>query len=306
MKHIKIVTISILFICLSVIIPVSRADVGPKPTTDVEIIGMDEPYYFDLLARYDEDEVIVLDENTIQEQIEHDYYRDDFPDVLNGYRDEDGFASYTLYSDAPHSISQVETHLFHCGYFVPPNVFKIVLVTASGDMIVSDIITKQLFDAYVIFRLTDFLITEAEGQTYNDIMIYFPGEDAVYEDIPVKGIIMQIVISILLTIAIEGVILLAFGYRKITSFLKMLYVNLGTQALLYTAIMLGGLYGGFFGYFGILILGEAIVLVVEVILYALLLREITKGRAMMYAMVANVTSLVIGLISVTYLLQLLS
>ncbi len=302
-KYKKIISVILMGLLCLVLMPVSYGDMGPKPTTDVEIIGLDEPYYFDLLAYYDEEDVIVLDDNQIIERIDYDYYLDDFPSVLNGYRDEDGFGSYTLYSFAPHTIRQND-NVYHCGYYMPPDVFKIVLVLESGDMIVSDIIEKELFAAYITFDLSDFSITQSDSEAYNDIMIYYPG-DLAEESIPVGAVIIQVVVTVVLTILVEGLILFAFGYRSKKSFLLILYVNLATQVLLYLAIDISYLYANFFGFFGALFLGEAVVFIAEAILYGTLLKEHSKTKAVIYAIVANLVSLVGGILSAMFLLSLM-
>ena len=300
-KHIWII---IMLIAAIIVMPFSYADMGPKPTTDVEIIGFDEAYYFDLLTAYDEARVTVLDADELEPIITYNYYRDDFPSVLNGYRDSDGYASYTLYSPAPASIMQKEDnpHAFHCGYFIPPDIFKIVLVTESGDLIVSSIIEKELFNAQITFDLTNFNMSEASYTTVGSIKVYDTDASWVSEYIPTGGVIVQVVVTVVLTIIVEGITLFAFGYRKTASYLKFLYVNIGKQVLLYVAMASGYLYGNFFGYVGILLLGELIVFITEIVLFRKLLKEKTKERATIYAFVANLASLFVGLIVMALLM----
>jgi hypothetical protein len=271
------------------------ADMGPKPTTTVEIIGLDKPYSFDLLYEVYKD-VRVLSEEEVLLQIEYDYYKDDFPSVLNGYQDSDGFASYTLYTSEPHNISQEDTHTFKCGYFSPPNVFKIVLVLESGDMIVSDIVRKTLFNAYFTFDLSDFSITESEYDFEEGNRIYNIDDDYISEDIPFSRTILYVILAVIITILTEAFILFLFMYRKKESYKIILWVNLITQFLLHGSIIVGGLLGSLFGYIGVLILGEFLILIIETIIYLFLLKERSKINVIFYTLFANISSLLIGII----------
>jgi hypothetical protein len=278
------------------------ADMGPKPTTTVEIIGLDEPYSFDLLYEVYKD-VRLLSEEEVLFQIEYDYYKDDFPSVLNGYQDSDGFASYTLYTSEPHNISQEDTHTFKCGYFSPPNVFKIVLVLESGDMIVSDIVRKTLFNAHFTFNLSDFSITESEYNLEDGNRIYNIDDDFLSEDIPFSRTIIYIVLAVIITILTEAFILFLFMYRKKESYKIIFWVNLITQFLLHGSIIVGGLLGSLFGYIGVLILGEFLILIIETIIYLFLLKERSRINVIFYTLFANISSLLIGIILSSLLLS---
>jgi hypothetical protein len=216
--------------------------------------------------------------------------------VLNGYQDSDGFASYTLYTSEPHNISQEDTHTFKCGYFSPPNVFKIVLVLESGDMIVSDIVRKTLFNAYFTFDLSDFSITESEYDFEEGNRIYNIDDDYISEDIPFSRTILYVILAVIITILTEAFILFLFMYRKKESYKIILWVNLITQFLLHGSIIVGGLLGSLFGYIGVLILGEFLILIIETIIYLFLLKERSKINVIFYTLFANISSLLIGII----------
>jgi len=273
-----------------------RADFGPKPTTDVTIKGLDEPYDFDLLV-YSSDDVEPLDEEDFQTQI-HDYYSDDFPEVLNGYQDEDGYVSYTLYTDQPHYISRSEDNpdSFHIGYFSPPDVFKIVLVPASGNaMIVSEVIEKTLFHASFTFDVSDMAFGSDPDHYHGDIPVYVHDESP-SESLPVVGSLIWVVFAVIFTLVIEGAVMLLFAYRTKTSYKIMIYVNLATQTILQLFVVIGYWYWSSFGAIGVLFSGELIVFILEIILYVRLLKEKTKLRAGVYAFAANAISFAGGLL----------
>ena len=100
------------------------------------------------------------------------------------------------------------------------------------------------------------------------------------------------------TLLIEGVLLLAFGYRSRRSLLVFLLVNLVTQGgfALYLAVTV--LNHGVSGWSLLFYLPiELIIMVVELLAYRRLLTEKSRGRAVGYAVAANVCSAVVGLLA---------
>jgi hypothetical protein len=277
-----------------------KADMGPKPITTVEIIGFDQPYSFDLLYKSDK-EINILTESEVNNQVENYYYLDDFPEELNGFVDSDGFHSYTLYRGIPHHISFEEPNKYIAGYFSPPDVFKIALVLESGEIIISEIVHKTLFEANFIFDLSDFSLDNATPTTINGTTVY-ELDNSVTEIIPVGNSILQFVITALATILLEVFILFVFRYNTWQSYKLIIIVNAITQTLLYASMVLGYLAGSFFGYIGVLIIGELIVFALEIIIYQKLLKEKSKSLALFYTITANIVSLALGLVVMSWLM----
>lgn len=295
------------FLCLSILtifilVPVN-ADMFPKPTSEIEIIGLDEPYSFDLLKHYNPGYVKRMTGDEVEEQLEYSYYKEDYPEELNGYYDNDGYASYTLYTSRPRVIKQLEPNLYHCGYVSPPDVFKIVLVLESGQIIVSDIIHKSLFNASFTFDLSGFSIDQHESQVINGQIVYTV-ENMVNEKIPYNHIVLQILIAMLATLIVEVIILLAFQYKKSQSYKVIVLGNSITQTLLHGSVILAYWYGNIVGLVGTLIIGELIVFTIEIILYRRYLKEKTKSMATIYAVTANMVSFVLGWVALTWLIGL--
>lgn len=290
----------LIFVSLGMIVSVN-ADIGPKPTTDIEIIGFNESYYFDVLFKVDESRVRELTESEVQEEIEHYYYRDDFPNVLNGFQDDDGYASYTLYRGIPHHIEQRDTHKFHLGYVSPPDKFKIVLVLDNEEIIISNVVNKTLFNAEFTYDLNDFDLEDAESELVDGVSVYQVDYTSPEEIIPWSQIILQIILGVVLTVIIELGILFFFRYSQVKSYKIALYVNLITQFLFHTALILMSLFASFFGFIFIFVVGEIVILLIEIILYRKYLKEKSKMIVTIYAIIANLTSLFLG----TYLLDLI-
>lgn len=294
----------LVFISTSLMVSV-HADVGPKPTTEVEIIGFDQVYYFDVLFKVDESDVRLLDEEAIQERTEYDYYRDDFPDILNGFQDDDGYASYSLYSSNPHNIDQLETHKFHLGYYSPPNEFKIVLVLENDEMIISNVVNKTLFNATFTFDLSDFSLEDETPELVDGVSVYLIEEPSPRETIPWGMTLLQIVLAVIFTIIIEMFVLFVFRYNKKSSYKLVLYINLITQFLFHSILIIGTLVGNIYGFILVFVFGELLVLIIELILYIKYLKEKSKLTAAIYALLANLMSAFLGTLLLAYLLSVI-
>ena len=94
-----------------------------------------------------------------------------------------------------------------------------------------------------------------------------------------------------MTIAIEALVFLAFGYRKSLSWMIFILMNLITQAGLNIWLMTMRQDG----YIIIaLVIGEFFVLITEMVLTVLLIREHGRLRALGFAFAANIASLFLG------------
>jgi len=280
--------------------PLVKADTGPKPTSLIEIIGVEGNYYIDLLVQYDRN-VFELADSTIEQQINPDYYKDSFPDILNGYQDEDGFASYTLYTYIPHNIAQQEDpNKYMVGYFSAPSVFKIAVVTESNNLIISDVIHKQYFNAIFKYDLSDSSIVEMEQENSNQV--YSP-VGAVLEDFPYWSVTLMVFVGIIFTLVIEGGLLYLFKYREKHTYYLVIFMNIMTQMILNALIILGYyLFSELFGAYGILIIGEIVVFVVEAVVYNKCFLEKQKIGPVLYALIANLLSFGIGFLFVNLLM----
>ena len=278
-----------------------KADVGPKPTITINIIGIDQPYHLDLLVETRDYQVVELTDDEIFDQIEFYYYRDDFPEELNGFYDNDGYASYTLYRGVPHPIGQIDDNTYIATYLTP-DVFKIALVLENGEIILSDIINKTMFNANFTFDLTSFSLVDSDSEIIDGMTVYNVNSN-ILEEIPYGQMALQILMALLITIVIELFILFIFRYNNKSSYILALKVNAITQLLLHSILIIGYLFLGLFGYIFILVVGEIIVILLELITYTKFLKEKNKWIAAIYTLVANISSLVVGYYLLILLLQ---
>ncbi|QWC00198.1 hypothetical protein KHQ88_01125 [Mycoplasmatota bacterium] len=301
----KILSIVLLLLITWGLIFSVQADIGPKPTAEINILGFDQAYAFDILFKVDDDDVRVLNEDEVQEEVEYYYYKDTYPNVLNGFQDEDGYASYTLYRRIPHHIEQLETHRFMLGYVYPPDDFKIVLVLDNDEIIISDVVHKRSFNAEITFDLSDFSIEESQPVNINGVSVYLVNEPSPEEYIPWNEIITQIILGVIFTLIIELLILFVFRYNHKSSYKLVTYVNIVTQFLFHTALVTMIIIFDFFGFVFTFVIGEIIILIIEALVYRKLLKEKTKSMATIYALCANVISLVFGTLILSEVLLLI-
>lgn len=105
-------------------------------------------------------------------------------------------------------------------------------------------------------------------------------------------------LRVISTLLLEAIVFFLVGYRKRNSWLVFLGVNLITQGglnLMITGPMVGSYW--MYGY----ILGEIVIVVVESNAYARLLKEQSRRRAILCAILANLVSLVLGGLLLAYL-----
>lgn len=88
--------------------------------------------------------------------------------------------------------------------------------------------------------------------------------------------------------AIETLIAISYEIRPLW---KIVVINIATQILLFSFIAFGGL-----GYINAVIVGEIFVFISEFVSYIFLFKNISKSKLALYTVIANTTSLVVGLI----------
>lgn len=253
-----------------------RADFGPKRTLDLEIIGVDQDYHLELLMRGTLPEGESL--STIQEIIEDE--QPSFPNMLYTFEIE-GYVSARLVLPWGTWNQNPRDHYYVYPYN-PPSDFKIMLIFDDGHYIISRRIETSLFNSKVTFNVTGV-----------DLSMDQVNVGRVQEIFPIQTMSIELILRIIGTIFIEIIVLYLFGYVKRKSFSLVVVVNLVTQLVL-TGFMFAAKYFIFpvIGELFVLIVGEAMIFLTEIIIYRFYLTERTKNRAMTYALIANIISLI--------------
>lgn len=276
-----------------------HADMGPKSSLEVEILGFDEPYVYDVLIKKSPGTIEPVDQDLFNILNHEHYLGDDYPDTLNGFQDEDGFASGILYSGPPMIIRNTDDHIFSISYFNAPKVFKVVLFNEEGSMIISEAVERDQFNASFEYDLSGISFDDAEDQNGHSI-VTVPSErlSENYRG-PTSSagvnIGLETLFRLTVTLIIELGVLFLFFYRRRHTYLVAGITNVITQGVL-TAITVSVFYywGGPLGALVVFVLGEAVVFLIEMVAYPVLFKEKSRWRAVLYAFVANTLSLVAG------------
>ena len=271
---------------------VALADFGPKPQLTVRVENApQELYYLDLLAEGDWD---AEGENS-DDGIERSYYgKEDTldPDLLALLRENvpEGWHACVaqgttgapiygeLYAESTDASSN-DLHIF--AYHGVPSTYRIILVTQSGKVWLSEALERRVLQSSVTVHWAD----DAESTT-----VTVPSA--------VSGYALQFLATLVPTLLVEGILLLLFRYSWKENWKAFLLVNVLTQGLLAVASSSVTAHSGVSAWylFFFFLPAELVVMLVEVFLYSGrgLLTGHSKGRAALYAVTANFASAFLG------------
>lgn len=280
-KYTRRLTAIILVMMFSLIffaLPVS-ADTGPKPTLDITLKNPpDEEYYIDLLY-YAKEELSDEDKAIYINYYVHNGYNQEMVELLFNYSEEGKV--YRLADDSIISGSDYNTfgsndtpNTYSFGYIETDN-FKIIIVTKSGKVFVSDEIHKEAFYSKIIYDVKNNQWSESNA------------EDIMYN-------IKWFLITLIMTVVIEGILLIFFCVGEIDSkiqavknILLFFAVNIVTQIFLYLCLYFIGNESYLWA--------EVVILVIEALAYFLFFTPKHRMKFIIYAVLANICSFVGGI-----------
>ena len=268
MKKIILFVLTLTVVLLSAL-PLS-ADMGPKPSITIYVENApDETYYLDLLIEQEEP-------NNRMSQEEIDSYD---PEMLAALRDynENGLRAALSYGSAVPIFGkitgeQVDGKTVHTfSYFGIPDTVKVIAVTQSGDIYVSDSYEKTEYQAEYTLDFQTFSLVSTGN--------------------PFVRLISQFASTFIPTLIIEFLILLLFGFSVKKNIISFVSANFATQIFL---TFIYAIYypsaGVFFINFAILPIVELLIIAVESVVYCLTFKEKSKIKRVVYAVVANLCS----------------
>ncbi|WP_139199838.1 hypothetical protein [Ruminococcus albus] len=245
------------------------ADMGPKPSIELTVKNApDEDYYINLLVpgtlRKKEDRLQEVNEQYSGKDAEL------MRVIINNT--EDGW--YPRRGGHFRELTQSKSsRKYEFSYMDVPKTFKVIIVTESGKVIVSNEITRKAFNAVTTFDAETGKLREKKTAMLAKQLERF-------------------LITFIATLLIEGMIFRCFEFegKEGHNFAVFFKTNLCTQLLLYVVISLLPLqmliYGGIFA-------AEIIITIIEGCVYSKLLTP--KGKGARYAIVANILSFVLSL-----------
>lgn len=273
------------------------ADSGPKPLLIVRVKDApQEPYYLDLLAegnwdasegnsRLKQSTVITnSDGSETTVPLNEDLLAlllDNIPAGWHACTAQGTFGAPIFSHLFSRGTDASGNALHRFSYVGVPSTYRIILVTESGKVWVSDILNRRVLQSSVTVNWSD-------------------DTSAVTVSVPstIPGYLLQFVATLVPTFLIEGALLLLFRYSWKKNWEAFLLVNVLTQGFLAVASVSVAAHSGVSAwyFFFFLLPAELIILLVELYLYAGcgLLTGHSKGRAAAYAITANLASTVLG------------
>ena len=306
----------LLVLTLFLLLPLATAaDFGPKPSVHIDFPGLGEELcYGTLLSKSPSTGPASVwdgqEDHAAYHEGDEDY---DIWKTFVDYSDSDGY--YFL----QHVYRVDETKMLHWGYY-PPSPFKILLYYPERNLFVSSAVCERYaFDSYFTATLLDDSTVEitfsdvsqstvssalstsetdnasAAGPLWND-----EGPMEVTKTYDYAGELLSLAARIVLTILVELVIALLFGYRSKKQIYWIAGINIVTQVALNVWLNIIQYYHGPLSFILSYILLEFLVFLIEGVLYAVFLansddKKSKRFLAVLYAFVANAVSFGTGM-----------
>lgn len=250
------------------------ADMGPKPQLTVVVEhAPSELYYLDLLAEgeYEYDPDFAMDETGLDPGLLA-AFRAAIPDGWHACIAE-GTTGAPIWGEL--TGDPVATTYYHSfRYYGVPETYRILIVTASGETFLSDVLTRRTLQSSVT---VDWLAKTAKPP------------------LQYEGYLLQFAATFVPTILIELVVLLLFGFKLKENWKPFLLVNLVTQGLLHGYFALFAVNNGVGPwYFMLFIPAELVIALLEACIYRAALKGRSKRRAFFCGLCANVCSAALG------------
>lgn len=276
----RIVQVFALVLVCAMLMPITAfADMGPKPSVTVTFTGAeDEIYYATLLSKCKSTGPAWAYDPNDRDSYQNIRGDQEIWQTFVDYQDADGYYFLQEFWECS------QTEEFCWGYY-PPSPFKILVYFPEHDwFVVSPIYERYAFDSYFTVDLSEWSvgqITAEKSYDYSQEM-------------------NSLVARILITILLEIVLALIWGYRKARLMALITGVNVVTQIALNVALNLSNYRQGHGGLFGLYLMLEFFVFVIEANLYYRVFPRLSPEhpglgkRAVWYALAANVLSFAAG------------
>ncbi len=257
------------FLLVAILYEPVYADLAPHPSVTVTIEGFpDNNVYGTLLSKTESYGPYSCDDIERKK-----------PGDVEGAKAFDAFYDYALHDSFFFwgDIHFFQKGNYHWGYY-PPEVFKVFIYDPVKDIVyASEEKSNYAFDSYYRVRLQD------------------DGTLSVTETPHFETIICEFLIRVFITVLVELMIAILFGYRDEKSIKIIIAVNCITQVILNLTLSLFVFFDGPSTWDVLLPVSELIVFLIEAVVYSIWLKMRSKKRAVLYALVANIASLYIGL-----------
>ncbi len=242
-------------------INVVHADMGPKPSVDIEINGINEPFYATLLGKGDGyGPWFAIEIADQQNEIENIFIRN-------------ADAEYKYWGQV-FELDGTKNNL-HWGYYAPAEFKLLIYIPSTGEIIKSEPIAKEQFEQ-------KYVCTVSNGQL------------EIKADSQLMPKIGRVLFRLVATLVIEVVIGLLFGFRTKKQISLIVKTNIFTQAILNVIFMVIETYSGFLAALIFYVPLEILIFIIEALIYRKRLDD-KKWKTWLYSLFANGVSAYLGI-----------
>lgn len=268
-----------------------HADIGPKASVRIQFKNMPDELCYGTLLSEKESTGPASVWDGIKEHARKDEETADIWNAFVNYKDPDGY----YYLQQHYKVS--DTNEIAWTYY-PPNRFKILLYyPETGTFVSSGIYERYAFDTYYTVDMEGIDIHNVE---YNEELSTNERIEA-YRSYEYRQEMIGLAVRIVLTIVIEMLVALLFGFREKKQLVILAVVNIITQILLNVGLNIINYNSGSMAFTIFYVLLEAVVFIVEAILYCTLLKKASMKKKknwyyVLYSFIANLVSFTAGMI----------
>ena len=252
------------------------ADMGPKDQLTVRIIDApQELYYLDILAQGSPAELHESLSDGERITMDKDLYAALLAAIPEGWHGclSQGVTGAPINGKLTAWQWEDSTALHWFGYYGLPQTYRLLLVTKSGEVFLSDTFTRQALQSSATIHW---------AQRSMDTPTLW------------QGYALQFLSTLLPTLLVEGLLLALFGLWRKKNLRIFFLINLETQGLLAAALAILALqYGVGILHLAVFLAGELFITAIEAIAYIHWF-DCTAKKATAYAVTANLTSAILG------------
>ena len=289
--QIKRLLIAICLIAIMFSIPyTAKADTGPKPSVNVSLTGLEnQTYYVTLLSK-------TSSTGPYSAYDPGNGYETEYKEGDEGYEIWQKFIAYKDSDDfyfLQNFSKLIGDKTYKWGYY-PPSTFKVLIYFPSSDTFAeSAVYERYAFDSYyeANFSAGDLEHLKVEKINFTVEKNY---------DYPTE--ILNLLARIIITIIIEVLIALLFGYRSKKELFFIGGVNIVTQTFLNLMLNIANYNDGSLIAMTYYILLEVLIFVIEAVIYFIFMKKFNKNPkfknwlTVVYAFCANAASFGVGLL----------
>lgn len=286
----RLAAVFAVFALLPMLMNTVSADMGPKPSVNIEITGISEPCWGTLLSERQSTGPYTSVKN-------HPERREEERGRAGEWASADVWDAFSAYEAAEPDGYYFLNFLDDCAdgqlnwTYYPPQRFKVALwFPKENSMVVTGPYERYAFDSYYTLDLTN--VRPEQSRVITGLTMersYEAGKEA-------AGLIVRVVLTVLIEVAAAWL----FHLRSAGQLKLILWMNIATQLLLNGFLNWYSYANGTLFLTALFLLGEVLVLAVEGTVYSRRLPALHQGdapcRPWLYALCANALSCAAGLI----------